>query len=509
MKLSTFEGGLSTRLDPTLVNPNEGIAYSNINNKSALLSSALGPLASATEARGYFYFYNSEWINSDAYRTYIEYQNILYYTEINQKPRKYNGFLDAQLGIDPPLDALTTVQANPVASEKISASPSTLQYTYTYYNVDYDIESVPAPLSDELSLAADKVVDITDLTLSLDNQVSHVRIYRIGDGITTMTLVMEIEVASVSEPIRDDIETVNLPGALLDSYNNYPPPIDLSNIVEAYGILFGTSGTRLYFSTIGEPDYWPAANFVEFASDLTGLQPVPDGILVQSRFKTDILIGTSSANFAKLPVSRQQGCIDHLTNQEVNSVPVWVSTDGIVKYESGRVSVLSRDKLDKLSLSVINTVVYDEVYYVLKTDGSILAMDARFGLIFKNFDFEIPIENIAVADDVLYVGILEKLNTLFAGDELALTYLSPEFTENDHAVTKLYNNVYIKNEGDFVVKVYIDGIEILHKVLNKDQIYDLKIPQEKQRGSKIQFLVTGTGKIYEIEYKVVGRQNGR
>ena len=71
------------------------------------------------------------------------------------------------------------------------------------------------------------------------------------------------------------------------------------------------------------------------------------------------------------------------------------------------------------------------------------------------------------------------------------------------------SNIYIRSNGTFIVKVYIDSILISTFNITGNQVHELTPPQEKQRGSDLQFAITGTGVIYEIEYKVVGRQNGR
>lgn len=508
MKVNTFDGGLSTRVDASLALPNEGVVYSNIDNAKLVLKSILDAENQSIEVTGYFNKFNSEWLSSTSHRTYVEYLDTLYYTEEGLIPKKYDGSLESQLGIVGPEDKLICVQAEPTASEKISASPSTLQYVYTYYNSNKGIESVPSPISDELSLDADKVVDITNIVGSDDPQVDQIRIYRIGDSITTMTLVDTI-VNDTYSSVRDDTLTLDLPGSLLDSYDNYPPPTDGRYIIEAYGVFYMASGNKVYFSTTGKPDYWPQANFIQFAKTVTGILPIADGVLVFSRYKTDMIYGRTPSEFYVIPVSEEQGCIAHLSGKFIKSKPVWLSTDGLCLYENGYVSVISRDKLDKLSVSIINTAVYDEVYYILKTDGKLLAFDTRFNSIFKNIELSSLIQNIAVIDDDLYVSISNNVHKMFSGADLAFNYKSPIFTEGEHSNIKLYNNIYVRSNGTFTFKIYIDGELVLTKNLTGDKIHDVTPPKEKQRGMNIQFEITGIGTIYEYEYKVAGRENGR
>lgn len=507
MKLNTFDGGLSVRVDPSLVLPNEGVVYSNIDNTSIVLKSAKGITDLSEIISGYFYFFNNEWLSSDDERSYVEYKDFLYYTETNKRPKKYEGNRETFMGIEAPTIKLTATQADPDASEKISESASTLQYVYTYYNAQDGVESPPSPISDELELAADKVVDLTGFVASTDVQVDTIRVYRIGDGTTTMTLVLET--ANVDTTVRDDILTLDLPGTLLDSYNNQPALTGLQYLTEAYGIMFAALGDKLYFSQIGKPDYWPTANFIDFARNITGILPVPNGLLIHQRYRTDILIGTRSADFRVLPVSKEQGSIAHLSGKLVKNIPVWASSDGICSYVSGIVKVVSKDKLGKKAFDVVNAAVLDENYYLCLADGTLAVMDARFGVSFKNFAFTTKIDNILASRDILYARKGDFLATLFTGDDVEFNYKSPVLTEGEHTVTKLYNNIYIRCSGDIEIKVLIDGKEVIRKNLTGDKIFDITPPQEKQRGSNIQFDISGTGKVYEIEYKVVGRQNGR
>lgn len=508
MKANRFDGGLNTRVDPSLIEVNEAVRFRNIDNTGRILKSCLDTtLVPGTSVTGYFYYYKSLWFSSTLERSYVEYKDFLYYTEKDKKPMKHDGSRESLLGIVAPTVALVATQADPVATEKISDDPVDLTYTYTYYNSQDGVESAPAPLSNELALAADKVVDLTGFVQSPDIQVDMIRIYRIGDNVTSMTLVKEVD--NSNSVVRDDTPSISLMAHILDSYDNQPPLSGLQYLVEAYGILFAALGDKLYFTIPGKPNYWPAANYLDFPNTITGILPVAEGILVQSLTKTDILTGTTIATFKVQPVSIEQGNVAHFSNAWIKGVPIWISKDGICAYAGGSVQVISKDKLGKLSLSVVNTAVYDETYYICLMDGTLLVMDSRFTMNFKDYKFASPIGNIAVFNDVLYARIGSTLNTMFTGNEIEFDYLSPQFTEDAHTNTKLYNNIYLRSDGLFTVRVYIDGEEVLSKYLTGNTIHDITPPEEKQRGSNVQFSIVGTGKVYEYEYKVVGRQNGR
>lgn len=508
MQLSNFAGGLSTRLDPSLIEVNEATVYSNIDNAVGILQSANDITLTNTMIGGYFYNFKDSWLSSTFPRSYVEYQEILYYSEQGQAVKRFNGVRTINLGIIGPTVKPVATQQNPVATEKISSSASVLQYCYTYYNSEDDIESVPSEVSDELNLAANKVVDLTGITASTDIQVDKIRVYRIGDGITTMTLIEEIP--NTTATYRDDTLTLDLDGHILDSYNSYPPEVGMQYIIEAYGILFGCVGDKLYYSDIGKHHSFPKTNVIDFPKEIMGLLEVPNGILISNDSKTKLLVGTSNEDFALQDVSSEQGSVSHFSGNKVSNKPIWLSKEGICFYNSAYIDIVSRAKLGNLALEIVNTAVINEQYYILLLDGSLLVMDLRFNsLLFKRYTFSQPLANILAHENVLYGRVGDKLCTLFTGNELTLNYMSPNFTEGNHSARKLYNNIYVRYNGTFTISVYIDDALVETYDITGNDIADLKVPEDKQRGSSIRFGVTGIGKIYEIEYKVLGRQNGR
>lgn len=508
MKINSFDGGKSVRVDPSLINLNEAVCMVNVDNTSLTLKSCCGLLDVAnTIIGGYFYNYNGQWISSTVERSYVEYKNKLYYTEKNSIPKKYDGSKELRLGIEAPINKLVIAQADPVGTEKISDVDTVLQYVYTYYNSQEGVESAPSPLSDELSLTAGKVVNISNIEVSTDVQVDKIRIYRLGAGATAFTLFKEID--NFSDTIKDDVPTLSLIGTLLETIENQAPLSGLQHLVEAYGSLFAALGSKLYFTPPGSPDYWPAQYYLDFPDDITGLLPVPNGILVFSRTKTHILLGRIKDDFAVDKVSVEQGCISHLSCKNCKNIPFWVSLDGICTYGSGTIMVISNDKLDRITLDVVNAAVFNEQYFLCLTNGTLLCMDLRFNQHYKEFKFDKFINNIHNYDNQLYARVGDRLCKLFYSGLEKLYYKSGKLTEGDYTVTKLYNNIYVKSCGEFEFTVFVGDRIVAETKLSGDTIHDIMGSMEDQRGEYIQFEIKGTGVVHEIEYKVVGRQNGR
>lgn len=630
MKLQTFEGGLNTRVAPSLIGANEAVSYININNTTGLLQSCKEPLidTSAPVISGYFYNFEGTWVTSSEPRSYVEYKNVLYWTGEGTRPQKFDGALYSQMGITGPTLLLTTAENNVLVAPSsaldadeedpvengisdvavtltycytyfdsvqgresgkspdssvlnlgankdallssiaestetgvdkiriyrkgggiadyqlvmevgntdailvdsfpnadivgtplkafvgIANSATVFQYVYTYYNSQNGVESTPSPISEEFEVPANKDILVTGFVASSDVQVDMIRVYRLGGGATEFTLVRELPNGTTQ--FIDDIAVVDLQAPLLDSVNNFPPPETGRYLTEAYGIMFMAVGDKLVFSETGKPDYWPPANSIDFAKPITGMFPVPNGLLVFSESRTDILVGTTASEFYVLPISTEHGSISHYSGKLVKNTPTWVSLDGVSQYSGGVVRIISKDKLGKIKLDVVNSAVYDEEYYLALSDGSLMVMDARFNvMVFKHYRFKENVDNILTYDDTLYGRQGDKLVRLFQGKNYSsLTWLSPDFTEGEHSQYKLYNSIYIRYECyddvGLSVRTYIDGEKVQYSTLKSDaNIHELKVPADLQEGYSIQFGIEGCGKIYEIEYKVVGRQNGR
>lgn len=102
MQINLFDGGLSTRLDPSLIEINQAVDYVNIDNDTGVLKSAKGLSATIDTALPNFYRFNDAWVSSANDRDYVEYKDILYWTEPATYPKKFDGTNTYRLGIEAP-----------------------------------------------------------------------------------------------------------------------------------------------------------------------------------------------------------------------------------------------------------------------------------------------------------------------------------------------------------------------------------------------------------------------
>ncbi|RKY53162.1 MAG: hypothetical protein DRP93_07025 [Candidatus Neomarinimicrobiota bacterium] len=340
--------------------------------------------------------------------------------------------------------------------------------------------------------------------MSSDPQVDKKRLYRIGGSLTTQTLVVELDNAVTS---YDDVtKDTGVIGTLLEDLDALPAPNDLAYLTEAYAMLFAAQGSKLRFTPIGKPDSWPELYYLQFTSDITGIAEVANGLLVFTKFKTHLVTGTGPLSLSQQPLSNDQGCLAFESVQTISGSALWVSSDGICISSGSQVIVASKDSLGKQSLDVTDSIVYDEAYYALDSFGTMLVYDFAYGKVYKRL--KLGNESLAIANDVLYGWTSGELYTLFASaNSVSMTYISPRCIEGSGTEQKTYKNVRIYHKGDIIIKIFIDDAEVVTKTLTGEDSTTIKVPQSEQRGFFIQFTVTGTGEVYEIEYIAGSRHN--
>lgn len=382
----------------------------------------------------------------------------------------------------------------------------TYQYMYTYYNSVDGTESQPSEYSNSL-IVTNQIVAVSNIIASSDPQVDTIRLYRLGGNLTLPTLVTTLPNSSTT--YNDKLADIDVDGHLLDSFNYREAPTDMKYLTQSYAIFFGAIGDKLWFSEIGNPNYWPIYNFIDFDADITGIGVVPNGVVVFTLYKTYIITGTNSSTFVKHLVSGEQGCVDHKSIQFADNSILWASQDGICTTSGGQVAVASQDKLGKLNIdNVHNAVVHDQKYYI-SYGNSVLVLDFRFGVAF--YTYSLDVDYIEKYNDELYGHYNGKLYKLFAGDPLSWKYSTGELINQALSMVKLYNDFYISYRGKVSVEVVIDEEVVSTISLDSDTFdtADIAVPSSKQRGYKLQLNLEGSGEVYEIEFKVLGRQNGK
>jgi hypothetical protein len=497
-QLNHFNGGLSTRIAPHLINTNEAQVYTNVDVTGVSLRPLKGDTDEAKTVAKYMFNFNDGWVSSTSYKTYVEFQEKLYYTNGSGRPQKSSdGNTWYNLGIVKPAAAPT------IALDGAGPLTGTYQYCYTYYNNNDGTESQPSALSSELVTSSNRV-NIT-LVASTDAQVTNLRLYRVGGNLSQFGLVAQFD--NTLGIYRDDIADIDIPGDVLDSYNNKEAPTGLKYLTEANAMFFGAVGDKLYFSDVAYVDYWSEFYFIDFDREITGIGNTPNGLLVFTKYHTYIVTGNSPTTLSKYLLSGAQGCLLHKSIQSLSNSIIWLSSDGVCVSVGGDIQVATREKLGKLTINGPKcSAVYDDTYYLSYTNGTLI-LDSRFGGVIS--ESTAKYDGLHITNDILYASIGNKLYSVGTSTSSnSLEWMSPLISEGAMTMLKNYKNIYINNTGDLTFKVYIDGQLVGTKQLNSG-IEEFKLPQQERLGYTIQFQVTGTGTLREIEYKAEGRQNGR
>lgn len=386
---------------------------------------------------------------------------------------------------------------HPLDEDKVSPFLGTYSYVYTYYNSKLGIESAPSPVSDDLSVSGASSVTMSKVA-STDPQVDFIRVYRVGGNIGEFTLVSTT--ANTTGNFVDSVTDINLEGSLLESDNYREAPTGLQYLTEAYDVLFGALGRTLYFTPIGVPDAWPPEFSINFDMDITGIAACANGVLVMTLDKTYLVTGTGPTTFTRQALRGDQGCIAFRSIQQVaQGAVVWASRDGLCVSNGGEPIVITKRMLGDIKLNPARSIVVDEVYYLLEDSGSILAWDYRFENIFKRL--ELSTTNLLRKDGSLYgdngTNIIKLLSS---SNLLPFEYKSPRYTDGSLTESKTYKKVYIRYEGDIILKVLIDDIQVANIMFSGAGTEEMQIPQELQRGYYIQFDISGTGTVSELQY---------
>jgi len=492
MKLNTFTGGLNYRIASELLPINEAVVCNNadISSNNVAPINGLSTTMTSNVVNGFYYRNNSEWMPNADTRDYLEYQTKLYWTD-GTIPKKYDGTSTYDLGITKPATAPTVVLS------PTTGITATVQYAYTYYNVNDGTESEPSALSTELVLT-DETANV-DVIASADPQVTHIELYRIGGTFLVLNKVAEL--SNTTQTYTDSAPESSLAIVGNTSAYNGKPPAALRYLSHAYSIFFGSVGSKLYYSReVGNPNYFPEVNYIEFPDTITAIAPVQSGIIVCTYYQSFLITGTTANTFVKHLIDAQQGCINHKTLAYYKNQALFVSTDGLCANSSGGILVMSKAKLGKQSWSTVNAVVHDEVYYLQLSDNSIIEYDLRYTPAFKTIN--VGTSWLMEANDILYGYSTDGIYQMFSGSAATMTYKTGGIAEGSMTTPKLYDEVWFYIVGTLIVNLYVNGILRSTKSITGNSIpVKVMLPQDYQRGVELQIEVIGTGTLKELSFE--------
>lgn len=607
MTISNFLGGMSTRLAPHLINPNQAVIAENIDLTDGSLRPSKGLLATPNTiplTDNHFAVFNGTFVHGDNGTHFVDFNDSLYKSSTSGVISKSGNGIDwVELGLNKPASTLLTTTEKPVfnSSQPITGDASNIpvgtvkyiigyasdngkfykqelsvdyigskgikigtnntslkyfnvyrlykgiyyivgstsdmavevhdksyvisdnemykssdfgsskdvrNYVYTYFSTSSGIESAPSELSTDLEVEINKV-DVRNFVSSLEPSVDSIKLYRMGGSLTSFYLVDTLSITSIETQIYIDTKTdlEVLEGTALETMESVKPIQGLKFLTEWNSTLFACIDSVLWFSEVGTVDKWRANNWIQFPEHITGIGATQNGLMVFSRSRTWILSGESRDTYFKYLLNGSQGCITHNTISYIDNSLVWLSLDGICSSIGSNIQIISYDKLGKLNVNPIISSVYDQQYFLFHEDGCIVA-DFREGLRFYTLDTIVRGSYYSSYYNELYILVEDSLGVFKygKGDLLSFKYKTGRIVEQGKTNYKIYKNVYVYNEGDVLMSVYVDGTAIHSNLILDEGSNQVKLDSGDSSGYFIELEFSGTGTISEIEFNSTPRQ---
>lgn len=545
-KLITFEGGLSTKIDPHLIGRNEGVICENVNLESGTLKPLNSFFQEDTVDGKYVHNYNGTFVsNSSASdeRFYAEYGGRLYWTNGNYGTYGLMRYDGTNAGVDAEApNPLSEIELGYISINEAATIFGFLtvgaSYTYAFTIVDSDgIESSPL-FKTGVDITADKssmklMISHTHMT---SIQAAHpdmvgINIYRTGGDNPTFNIVANSLTPS-SKGVFDDgtnyiwydfTADIDVSRIELTTFNNNPPPARLDMLIENMGTFWGAVDNKVYFSRTGAPEFWGALDYIVLDEPCTGLGKFADAIIAFTRISAYRIDGYNKDNISKIKLPFNQGCVNKNTITNIDVYLLWASMNGICVYDGSSIQVISKKQIAWNEFARLGDFTYNdfvgtkwdagrgyEIQYSVGFQdkyfgvfsGGIFVLDLSNGIKFSTVYLE-NVESLMFSkfDNMLY--FIQKNGTNYnmlayggSNNHLNATWKTGRLTDGEGTIQiKHYRDVYVDG-NPLSVSVYIDGV-LRYSVTNKNKF---KLPQG-MFGKDIQFKIVTNTEIGSLKYE--------
>lgn len=208
-------------------------------------------------------------------------------------------------------------------------------YTYTFVNKESgrEIESAPAPASNNVDVRTSQSVSLTGLASvpAGGYVVTHRRIYRSTSG--TFLFVAEIPVANTT--YSDTVDADDL-AEQLPSLNWSEPPSTLSGLTNLpNGMMAGFVGRDIYFCEPYRPHAWPVDYSQTIDYPVVGLGRMDTTLAVMTTGSPYFVQGTHPTAMAVVKSDLEQACVSKRSIVSHGGAVFYASPDGLMMLSSG------------------------------------------------------------------------------------------------------------------------------------------------------------------------------
>lgn len=382
------------------------------------------------------------------------------------------------------------------------------RWCYTYYNANDGTESPPSPYTKPTTIG--KILEsgaisysyatLSNIKASQDPQVTHIKVYRMGDGVTRFSL---LEVLPNEDSYIIDNKHSAQQGDTIATIG-YAKPKNFTCLSSQDGLLVGAYENRIFYSDLYSPLSWNPLNYILFDNDITGIGSTSNGLMVFTENKTYIAANIGKPNLFRQLLYATIGCISTNSVQTIGGVCVWQAHDGIYAYASGKLINLTKQSVGDIDIKVSSSCASHDCYYALIGDR-ILAIN--FTLNYATYYIDAKgATGINIISNVLCYTNGKALYS-YTGTPMPINWKST-WLQNFLTLVKNYKNVVVYAEGSLEYKIYIgDKLAASGKLTNG--INDIKVSQQYRLGYYIMIEFTGVGSVYEVQFLTEERQNAR
>lgn len=525
-----FNGGLQTLLSEHLAQPNQAVECINVD----LDKGSIYPLKAYDETGSitgkYTVLFNGRTIsNTDPLdtRSYARFGNRLYWSSGEYGSFGLYRLKDDGVTVVDAVPPLVTTFGTITPVDNILSTPTVKSYSYVYTVIDDEgIESLPSPaVVVEIGEGdLDITITIDDTAEDVDQTVLFRRLYRTGGANPTYNLIAELEETKLvyTDKQRDlDVSRIEL-----TSFDSYPPPVGLTNLMTLGGTMWGSVDNRIYFSNQGRPEYWYPLDFFTLDEPCLGIGKFRDTVVVFSESKTYLVRGTNRDNITLDKLPYDEGCVSHWNIANVTEALMWTSKNGVCMYNGSTVEVITRNIISWSGSASIADTSFNDYPSGVKWDDN-TGFFVEFAVGFRGKYYAVYRGGIGVVD-IAKRGIASTKsltsatsiyednasNSIVVIDTNFKIYRSeakisgvfdskinpyakwktPKLIDGSDSTIKQYRKVFVDGVPE-QVDIYINGT-LRHTVKNKSIFY---MPSGSI-GNSIQFLITTLTEVKSIRY---------
>ena len=388
-----------------------------------------------------------------------------------------------------------------------SVPAGTYKYCLTYMNAN-GWEGAPGSLTDyefKVTASGSKKVRVYFPTLSdeLLAKIKYVRVWRTIEHGAEFYLLGSVDVSGENPPTYFDDTNDDSVLAMhehMSSISNYPPPTGGKFLTCAGGIFFLAVGDKVYFSELNNPHAWPTLNFVGISDTVTGIVPEFQGVLVYTTNSTFRIVGADNVETVTMvELPGNQGCKNWRSIASMDNSPMWLSNDGVCRWDGEKITVVSQGRLNTKDFDPVAAVAGNECYYLFGSGQDSIVYDVRAGGVFRKIDTTCNFAWYDGSTDKIYLSNNGRIYAMGENElsKKSMRYLSGRICGNSEVLMKRFGDVAVVVSGKMLMSARVDGRTVLDGHLLAEGNSRLKLPRSAV-GKYLEIEMNGIGEIDEL-----------